>query len=48
MKTVLVSGGAGFVGSYLCLRLLQEENSVVCVDNFLTSSPKNIEELKKI
>ncbi|EKE06967.1 MAG: hypothetical protein ACD_18C00223G0002 [uncultured bacterium] len=43
MKTILVTGGAGFIGSHLCERLLQESNKVICVDNFFTSSKKNIE-----
>lgn len=47
MKTILVTGGAGFIGSHLCKRLLEEGNRVIAVDNFLTSSPKNIEELFK-
>jgi len=34
MKTFLVTGGAGFIGSHLCERLLKEGNSVVCLDNF--------------
>jgi len=34
-KRILVTGGAGFIGSYLCERLLDEANEVLCVDNFL-------------
>jgi dTDP-glucose 4,6-dehydratase len=41
----VVTGGAGFIGSHLCERLLQADHEVVCVDNFLTSSPENIEHL---
>jgi len=44
-KKVLVSGGAGFLGSHLCERLLMEGSSVICVDNFLTGSPDNIAHL---
>ena len=44
-KTVLVTGGAGFVGSYLCERLLDAGNSVVCVDNFFTGRRANIAHL---
>jgi len=46
MKTVLVVGGAGFLGSHLCDALLKKEYSVVCVDNLITGSEKNIEHLK--
>ena len=44
-KKVLVSGGAGFLGSHLCERLLMEGCSVLCVDNFLTGSSNNIAHL---
>ena len=43
---VLVTGGAGFVGSHLCDALLAEGNHVVCVDNLLTGSLRNIAHLK--
>lgn len=43
--TILVSGGAGFIGSHLCERLLQEGHRVICVDNLLTGSERNIEHL---
>ncbi|WP_320006762.1 UDP-glucuronic acid decarboxylase family protein [Maridesulfovibrio sp.] len=42
MKRVLVTGGAGFLGSHLCERLLAEGNEVICVDNFYTGQKKNI------
>lgn len=42
MKRILVTGGAGFVGSHLCERLLHEGNDVICLDNFFTGSKKNI------
>lgn len=45
MKRILVTGGAGFIGSHLCKRLVDEGNEVICVDNLFTGSKKNIEEL---
>jgi dTDP-glucose 4,6-dehydratase len=45
MQTVLVAGGAGFIGSHLCTSLLQKNYKVICVDNFITSDKKNIEPL---
>ena len=45
MKTILVTGGAGFLGSNLCDRLIKEGFSVVCMDNLYTGSMKNIEHL---
>jgi UDP-glucuronate decarboxylase len=42
MKHILVTGGAGFIGAHLCSRLLIEGNEVICLDNFLTGSKKNI------
>jgi dTDP-glucose 4,6-dehydratase len=41
----VVTGGAGFLGSHICERLLQDGWDVVCIDNFLTGSPRNIEQL---
>ena len=46
-KRILVTGGAGFVGSHLCKRLLQEGNEVICLDNFFTGNKNNIIELLK-
>jgi len=46
MKTFLISGGAGFIGSHLCFFLLEKGSRVICVDNFITGSEKNIEPLK--
>jgi len=41
-KRILVTGGAGFIGSHLCERLLNEGNEVICVDNFYTGRKENI------
>lgn len=46
-KNILVTGGAGFIGSFLCERLLQDGHRVICVDNFITSQQINIEHLLK-
>ncbi|MBQ1855500.1 MAG: SDR family oxidoreductase [Anaerovibrio sp.] len=45
MKRILVTGGAGFIGSHLCKRLIDEGNEVICADNLFTGSKKNIEAL---
>ncbi len=42
MKKILVTGGAGFLGSHLCERLLKDGNEVICLDNFFTGSKSNI------
>ena len=42
MKQILVTGGAGFIGSHLCERLLNEGNAVICLDNFYSGSKKNV------
>ncbi len=42
MKRILVSGGAGFIGSHLCTRLVNEGNDVICLDNYYTGSKENI------
>jgi dTDP-glucose 4,6-dehydratase len=44
-RTVLITGGAGFIGSHLCDRLVQDGNRVICVDNLLTGSPDNVAHL---
>lgn len=41
-KRILVTGGAGFIGSHLCERLLSEGNDVICLDNFFTGSRENV------
>jgi dTDP-glucose 4,6-dehydratase len=45
MKTAVVTGGAGFLGSHLCERLLGEGLAVICIDNLITGSLENIEHL---
>jgi UDP-glucuronate decarboxylase len=47
MKKILVTGGAGFIGSHLCRRLLQDGEKVICLDNLFTGSKKNIQNLLK-
>ena len=44
-KRILVTGGAGFLGSHLCKRLLEMGNEVICVDNLFTGSKNNISHL---
>ncbi|HUD20142.1 MAG TPA: UDP-glucuronic acid decarboxylase family protein [Patescibacteria group bacterium] len=46
-KTALVTGGAGFIGSHLCELLIEKNYTVICVDNLITGSEKNIEQLKR-
>ena len=45
MKRILVSGGAGFIGTHLCTRLVNEGHDVICLDNFFTGSKDNIKHL---
>lgn len=45
-KKILVTGGAGFIGSHLCERLLKEKNEVICLDNFFTGSKANVNHLR--
>jgi len=44
-KKILVTGGAGFIGSHLCRRLLDLGNEVICLDNYFTGSKENVVEL---
>jgi len=45
-KTILVTGGTGFIGSHLCEELLSQDASVICLDNFSQSSPENVQSFK--
>ncbi|HDJ22686.1 MAG TPA: NAD-dependent epimerase/dehydratase family protein, partial [Candidatus Aminicenantes bacterium] len=45
MKRILVTGGAGFLGSHLCERLLEEGHDVLCVDNFFSGNKENVRHL---
>ena len=46
-KRILVTGGAGFLGSHLCATLLEKGNEVLCLDNFFTGRKANILTLRK-
>ena len=45
---ILVTGGSGFLGSHLCEELLKLNHYVICVDNFYSSSPSNVDQLRKL
>ena len=45
IKRILVAGGAGFLGSHLCERLVEAGHDVICLDNFFTSQKSNVEHL---
>lgn len=45
IKRILVTGGAGFLGSHLCERLVEQQHDVICLDNFFTSQKTNVEHL---
>lgn len=47
MKKILITGGAGFLGSHLCLKLIENGNEVICLDNFYTGNKNNILNLIK-
>ena len=45
MKKILVTGGAGFLGSHLCERLVKQGHHVLCVDNYFTGDKRNVQHL---
>ena len=45
MARILITGGAGFLGSHLCDRFIAEGDAVICMDNFITGSPANVDHL---
>ncbi|MFP4058945.1 MAG: UDP-glucuronic acid decarboxylase family protein [Bacteroidota bacterium] len=47
MKRILITGGAGFIGSHLCEKLLNQDNEVLCLDNYFTGAKQNIVHLLK-
>ena len=47
-RQILITGGAGFLGSHLCERFLKEDFHVTGMDNFITGSQKNIDSLQKL
>jgi UDP-glucuronate decarboxylase len=46
MRRVLITGGAGFLGSHLCARLVENGDHVICLDNFYTGNPENVAQLR--
>ena len=48
MATLLVTGGAGFIGSHTCLRLLEIGHKIIVIDNFTNSSPQSFERVKNL
>ena len=48
MKNILVTGGAGFIGSHICLALLIKRYNVYVIDSFFNSSPKSLERVVNI
>ena len=48
MKNILVTGGAGYIGSHTCVELLQKGYGVIVVDNFDNSSPESLKRIEEI
>lgn len=46
MKNIIVTGGAGFLGSHLCEYLIKKGEKVICIDNLFTGNLKNLENIK--
>ena len=46
IKTIVVTGGAGFIGSHLCSKLIQLGHKIICIDNLFTGSFQNIKHLE--
>ena len=44
-KNILITGGAGFIGSHLCKKLLKKDHNILCLDNLLTGSLKNLSDI---
>ena len=47
IKKIIITGGAGFIGSHLCKKILNEGHKVICIDNLFTGSKYNIKNLLK-
>ena len=48
MKTILVTGGSGFIGSHTCIELIQEGFNVIAIDSLINSSRRSIESIKQV
>ena len=48
MKTILVTGGSGFIGSHTCIDLIQEGFNVIAIDSLINSSRRSIESIKQV
>ena len=48
MKKILITGGAGFIGSHMCLTLLEKKFKIIVNDSFINSNPKSLERVLKI
>ncbi len=48
IKNILVTGGAGYIGSHLCIKLLQEGYNITIIDNFINSKKETLKKIKNI